>query len=59
MTTKKVINIYKPKLTKKRNVYCAPHKRNNKVSCFSKTSLVKIANAWNKNHKKKKNNIYR
>lgn len=54
MHTKKVINIYKPKLTKKKNVYCSPHNRNNKVSCFSKASLVKIAKEWNKNHKKKK-----
>ena len=54
MPSKKVINIYKPKLTKKKNVYCAPNNRNNRVSCFSKSSLLKIAKEWNKNHKKKK-----
>ena len=58
MTTKKIINIYKPKLTKKKNVYCAPKNRNNRVSCFSKKSLVKIAREWNRNHKKKKIEIY-
>lgn len=52
MGTRKIINIYKPKLTKKRGIYCSPTHRNNKHTCFTKPSLIKIAKSWNKNHKK-------
>jgi len=50
-------NIYKPKLTKKRGVYCSPTNKKNQDSCFSKKSLVKIANAWNKGNKNKINGV--
>ena len=43
-------NQYKPKLTKKKNVYCAPSNRGNKHTCFSKKSLLKIAKEFNKNN---------
>ncbi len=51
MGTRKILNIYKPKLTKKKQVYCAPHNRKNRFSCFTKDSLLKIARAWNQNQK--------
>lgn len=50
MTSKDILNIYKPRLTKKKKVYCSPTHKNNKYSCFNKTSLVKIARAWNKDN---------
>lgn len=53
MVTQKILNIYKPKLTKKKKVYCSPTHKNNKHTCFSRNSLVKIARAWNKSNKKK------
>lgn len=49
--TRKILNIYKPKLTKKKNVYCSPSHKKNKFSCFSRNSLLKIARSWNRNHK--------
>ena len=51
--TKKIFNIYKPKLTKKRKVYCSPNNTKNKYTCFSLDSLKKIAKKWNKNNKDK------
>ena len=44
---KKIYNIYKPTLKKKRGLYCSPKNSNNRYTCFSYDSLVKIANAQN------------
>ena len=52
--TKKIINIYKPKLTKRKKVYCSPSNRKNKYSCFTKPSLLKIAKTWNRNNSNNK-----
>lgn len=54
MVTKKILNIYKPKLSKKRNVYCSPSHKNNNYSCFNKKALMRIAKSWNSNHSDKK-----
>ena len=51
--SRKIFNIYKPKLTKKRKVYCSPDNTKNKYTCFSLDSLKKIAKKWNKNNKDK------
>ena len=51
--SKKIFNIYKPKLTKKRKVYCSPNSDKNNYTCFSLNSLKKIAKQWNKNNKDK------
>lgn len=52
--TKKILNIYRPKLSKKRKVYCSPKNENNKYTCFSHKSLKKIARKWNVENKNKK-----
>ena len=49
--SKKIINIYKPKITKKRKVYCSPNNQKNSYTCFTLNSLKKIANSWNKKNK--------
>lgn len=51
--TKKIINIYRPKVTKKRKVYCSPKNKKNKYTCFTLGSLKKIAKQWNKLNKDK------
>lgn len=49
----------------KQITYCAPSKKNNKITCFSMKSLVKIANTWNKKRpdkiklSKNKNTLWR
>ena len=52
--SRKIINVYKPKLTKKKKVYCSPSNRKNKYSCFTKPSLLKIAKTWNQNNSENK-----
>ena len=49
MSTRKLIG--EKKKTKK---YCSPGKKKYSFSCFSKTSLIKIAKAWNKENTKNK-----
>ena len=54
---KRIHNIYKPTLKKKRGLYCSPKNSNNKYTCFSYESLVKIAKSWNKSNRKNKINL--
>jgi hypothetical protein len=54
---KKIYNIYKPTLKKKRGLYCSPKNSNNRYTCFSYDSLVKIAKSWNKSNKKNRINL--
>ena len=44
----------KKKKTKINKKYCSPSNQNNKFSCFSKASLIKIINSWNQNNPKNK-----
>ena len=55
--TKKIINIFKPGVKSKKKVYCSPKTENNKFTCFSRDSLLKIAKSWNKTNPKNKINI--
>ena len=33
--------------------YCKPYKKKNKIICYSKKSLIKMTDAWNKKHNDK------
>ena len=52
--TKKILNIYRPSVKSKKKVYCSPKNENNKYTCFSRESLLKIVKAWNKSNPKDK-----
>lgn len=54
MSTQKIVNIYKPKLTRKKKVYCSPNHRKNKYTCFTKPALVKIVKSWNSKNNENK-----
>ena len=43
----------KKKLTRIDKSKCSPQNKDNKFTCFTKTSLIKIINSWNKYYKKK------
>ena len=55
--TKKLLNIYRPNVKSKKKVYCSPKNENNKYTCFSRESLLKIVKAWNKSNPKDKINL--
>ena len=54
MTLKKGYNIFKKRTKKKKNAYCSPKNTNNKYSCFSRNSLIKIIKQWNRTNRGKK-----
>ena len=58
MSAKNGINIFKKKSKKNRKTYCSPKTRNNKYSCFSKNSLLKIIKEWNKQSDAQKIKFY-
>ena len=54
---KKIYNIYKPTLKKKRGLYCSPKNSSNRYTCFSYYSLIKIAKSWNKSNRNNRINL--
>lgn len=56
MSYKQGLNIFKKKAKRTKKIYCSPKNEKNDFSCFSKESIIKIINAWNKN-KNNKNKI--
>ena len=54
MSLKLGMNIFKKKPKKTKKMYCSPKNSNNKYSCFSKDSLIKIVKKWNNTNRKNK-----
>ena len=54
MSLKGGYNIFKKKAKKSRKLYCSPKNEKNSYSCFSKDSLIKIINQWNKINRSEK-----